>query len=168
MKKIIFTMALTALIIGCSSTSSKHGGKDGDAEIGFNMPNGSLILVVDGDGEFVSIKSSASAQVLSDTPAGKEAAVTVAKARAKRNIAEFMSDQIKSSDVISLIANATQNENTYAQHVAEKIITNSQALLRGAYVSKQSIEDDALLVEISITQVSVTGSKSLRNQIRGN
>lgn len=168
MKKIIFAAALTALMIGCSSTSPKHGSKGGDAEMGFNLPNGSLLLVVDGDGEFVSIKSSASAQVLSDTPAGKEASVTVAKARAKRNIAEFMSDQIKSSDVISQISNATQDDNTYAQHVAEKISTNSQALLRGAYVSKQSIEDDTLLVEVTITQASVSGSKSLRNQMRGN
>jgi len=168
MSRFIVVLSLMFMIAGCSTTTENQGGKGRDTEIGFNLPNGSLLLVVDGDGNFVSVKSSGAAQVLSDDPSAKEAAVTVATARAKRTLAEFMSDQLSSSNAINQIVHATGEGDTYAQDVVEKIRTNSQALLRGAYTSRQSMEGDVALVEVTISRTSVSGSRSLRSQMYGN
>lgn len=165
MKKILFVVGLIVALAGCSSPGPKR--QAADAEMGFNMPNGSLTLVIDGDGNFVSAKSVASAQVLSNTLAGKEAAVTVASSRAKRTLAEFMNNEITSSNVVDQVANATNTDNTYAQEVTEKINANSQALLRGAYISKQTLEGDTVFVEVTITNMSIRGSESMRMQISG-
>jgi hypothetical protein len=166
MKKSIVIAALICALAGCTSASRKPEGAE-TSSIGFDLPNGSLTLVVDGSGNFVSAKTSASAQVLNDTPAGHEAAVTVATSRAKRTLAEFMTDQVKSNNSIDQIAHATSEGNTYAQEVAEKISTSANSLLRGVYVSKQHLEDNTMMVEMTVTKQSIQGSRTLRTQMSG-
>jgi len=162
MKKILIVASLIAALSGCATT-----GGSGETEMGFQRPNGNLTLTVDGNGNFVSIKTIATAEVLSDTAAGKEAAVAVAIARGKRNLSEFMSDGIKSDTSIEQIANATHEDNKYAQNVSEKISTNSQALLRGVYLSKQSLEGSTVTVELTVTVQSVKGADSFRRKMAG-
>lgn len=162
MKKIALIAALSVSLIGCSSTAKNkwQGG-----EVGFTMPDGALTIIINDQGQFISAKSTASAQVLSNTPAAAEAAVTVATARAKRSIAQFISEDIKSSNAVNQIADATNESTSFGQHVAEQINTNSRALLRGAYISSQQMQGDVMFVEITISQKSISGSQSLRKQI---
>ena len=165
MKKIIAVVGLMLLVSGCSSLSSKHN--DRDTEVSFQQPNGGLTLVVDSEGNLVSVKAIATAEVLSDSAAGKEAAVTVASSRAKRTLTEFINNDIKSSNVIDSVAKATNENNTYAQNVTEKINVNAQAILRGAYISKQTLENGTAMVELTVTRASINGAQSLRKQMSG-
>jgi uncharacterized protein YceK len=165
MKKILLVVGLITAMAGCGTLGSKNSGSE--AEMAFNMPNGSLTLKVDANGEFVSAKTIATAEVLSNTSAGKEAAITVATGRAKRTLAAFMSNDIKATDTVNQIANATNTDDTYAQEVVEKINVNAQALLRGAYVSKQTLEGDTVFVEVTVTSASIKGSRSLHRQMSG-
>ncbi len=164
MKRFVFIIAWSLIVAGCS-TPKVDQNRPFVSEIGFDMPNGALTLTIDSEGNFVSAKTFATAQVLDDTPAAHEAAVIAAQSRAKRTLAEFMSDHIRSNNSVNQIVNATNESKTYAQEVAEKISTNAQALLRGVYVSKQSLTENTILVELTVTRESIQGARNLRMQM---
>ena len=103
---------------------------------------------------------------LADTPAAREAAINVATARAKRNIVEFLANDLKESQTVSNIAKAADSDKSYAQEVAERISIQSQAIIRGSFVSKQSLEDGVASVEVSVTRSSVDAAIDLANAMK--
>lgn len=164
--------AIAACLIasGCSSAPPKvasakhHHRRPVDAT--FDQPNGSIKLSFDADGNFTALKSTSVAPILADTAAGDQAAITVAAAQAKRNIAEFLSNEIHSTKTITNLAKASDAGNSYAQEVTDRIGDNATALLRGAYISKQTLDQDTAKVEISITRETVNAAMDLAHAMR--
>ncbi|HET8688260.1 MAG TPA: hypothetical protein VFM18_16665 [Methanosarcina sp.] len=167
MKKFIALAFLATLMAGCGTTgATKHAEQKAVSNDGFDMKQGNITLHMKGE-ELVGITSIATAQVLSDTGAGKEAAVTTATLRAKRNIVEFIENGMKSQEVLTQIATATHSDNTYSQTVAENIASQARQMLRGAYVSNQEMADGVASVTVDVTRQSTNAAFQLRSMMDG-
>lgn len=74
------------------------------AESDFQESGGALNLVFDAQGNWVKITSKGTADLASDTPSGRETAMMIATMRAKRTVAEFMNNDIRSTKALTRIA----------------------------------------------------------------
>ncbi len=70
----------------------------------FLETSGTLHLVFDADGNWQKIVASGSADLSGDSPTARESALMIAIMRAKRTIAEFMNNDVKSSKTLDRIA----------------------------------------------------------------
>ena len=108
MKHGLMTLALIASLAACSSASKISGADDGafgkTATAKFVEQNGPLMLTFDGRGQWQSIESSATAPVSNNAAEGLELAFKIATMRAKRNLVEFLSNDVKSTKSIQTIS----------------------------------------------------------------
>ena len=102
-------LILSAVFLGltaCSSTPKNPvdatPGRTADVE--FLEANGPLTLTFDEKGNWLSIRSSATAPLVNNAPEGVEIAFKTATMRAKRNLAEFMSNDVKSTKSVQTIS----------------------------------------------------------------
>ncbi len=165
-KRFLMTSISIAILAGCSvihgpAAESRAALPPRSTNVGFNQIDGFVTLAIDGRGNFVSLKSTASAPALGTTQEARDAAITVATMRARTNIADFLSSGIQSRQALSNITKATDGGNTYARQVVEKISDDSAALLRGSYISRQSIDDGIAHAEITVTRISVDAAENL-------
>lgn len=134
MKHGLMTLALIALLAACSSASKISDADDGalskTATAKFVEQNGPLILTFDGRGHWQSIESSATAPVSNNVPEGLELAFKIATMRAKRNLVEFLSNDVKSTKSIQTISK------TYLKDLAQ--IDSDNATDSGADENGQS------------------------------
>jgi len=161
---VVAMLACVLAVAGCSIMDPKPGDKDG-TDAGVTQDFGTVSLTVDAKGRFVNLRTDAVAQVREDSPAGKEAAMTVAAARARRNIVEFLTMELKSNEAISTFAKETHQGSEHAQEVLEKISENAQGILRGAYISRQSLDNDAARVEMTVSRNSMRAALAVRQQM---
>jgi hypothetical protein len=114
MKTLIAAMCVLALA-GCASTDSKQQDaysttdKSGVesrrlAEAAFEQTGGTLNLVFDAHGNWLKLTSKGTASLTDGSPTGRETALMIAIMRAKRSVAEFMNNDVKSAKTLTRIA----------------------------------------------------------------
>ena len=179
MKKssLIFVAVASTLmaLAGCSSTpknpTDATPGRTADVE--FLEANGPLTLTFDDKGNWVSIKSSATAPLVNNAPEGVEIAFKTATMRAKRNLTEFMSNDVKSTKSVQTISksylkNIAQVDSTNESNTAgedEDAASNSQATKESrqkantiAQTVRERIDDNAqaILKGVQVTERKVS------------
>jgi len=170
--------AVAAMVIGlagCSSTpknpTDATPGRTADVE--FLEANGPLTLTFDDKGNWVSIKSSATAPLVNNAPEGVEIAFKTATMRAKRNLTEFMANDVKSTKSVQTISksylkNIAQVDSTNESNTAgedEDAASNSQATKESrqkantiAQTVRERIDDNsqAILKGVQVTERKVS------------
>lgn len=179
MKKssLIFVAVASTLmaLAGCSSTpknpTDATPGRTADVE--FLEANGPLTLTFDDKGNWVSIKSSATAPLVNNAPEGVEIAFKTATMRAKRNLTEFMSNDVKSTKSVQTISksylkNIAQVDSANESNTAgedEDAASNSQATKESrqkantiAQTVRERIDDNAqaILKGVQVTERKVS------------
>lgn len=109
MKSLIPSILVAFVLVGCASTSKQSESsymdqpvKTADAE--FLEANGPLKLTFDEKGRWVDIETSATAPLPFDAAEGREVAFKIATMRAKRNLVEFLGNDLKSSKSLKTIS----------------------------------------------------------------
>ena len=184
MKKMILGFVIALSIAGCASTSMQHSDfstdqslKTADAE--FLEANGPLKLSFDEKGRWLTIETSATAPLSFDAAEGRELAFKIATMRAKRNLTEFLSNDLKSSKSLRAISKSylksvgqtdSNNVSGYAEDDGENDGSQNQQQSRElrqkantiASTVRESIDDNAQFilkgVFISSRKVSRDGS----------
>jgi len=126
--KLLIVTALALVLTACSSTATKHAGtadtKAGAAakrvaESTFDGTGGTLNLLFDDQGNWTKITAKGTASLSEDTPSARETALMIATMRAKRSVAEFLNNDVKSSKTMTRVARsyarAFQSEDTENQ-----------------------------------------------------
>ena len=103
-------------LAACSSTGNKQQGITSEpsgqqdvlaaqlAESAFQESSGTLKLVFDAKGNWVKIISKGTADLADDSPRARETALMIAGMRAKRTVAEFLNNDVKSTKTLTRIA----------------------------------------------------------------
>ena len=179
MKKSSLIFSAVALMViglaGCSSTpknpTDATPGRTADVE--FLEANGPLTLTFDDKGNWVSIKSSATAPLVNNAPEGVEIAFKTATMRAKRNLTEFMANDVKSTKSVQTISksylkNIAQVDSANESKTAgedEDAASNSQATKESrqkantiAQTVRERIDDNsqAILKGVQVTERKVS------------
>jgi hypothetical protein len=162
------------ILAGCSSLGSKQ-----EELLTSEFVGGALKVSYTNKGEFKSLESIASSQVVGDLPNSREQAVAIATAKARRQIAEFLKTEIESERFYQGIASDTQalsQENTskdknisvsIANNVREQIKQKSSVILKGTYVAKESFNETAKVITVVIksSKEDIGISKSLKKDM---
>ena len=179
MKKSSLIFSAVAVMVislaGCSSTpknpTDATPGRTADVE--FLEANGPLTLTFDDKGNWVSIKSSATAPLVNNAPEGVEIAFKTATMRAKRNLTEFMANDVKSTKSVQTISksylkNIAQVDSANESKTAgedEDAASNSQATKESrqkantiAQTVRERIDDNsqAILKGVQVTERKVS------------
>ena len=138
----------------------------------FSLFVGSDITIsYNNNGDFESLASKAVAKVNSNTPNGRDEAVTIATVRARRNIAEFINTDVQSERFIetvssndnksdlSSVSSKAKDHSKIAYKVRESILQKSNAILRGTYVESEIFDEGEKSV-IVIVRAGNKGSAS--------
>lgn len=175
MKKL-FAVAVIALAVSACSTTKltdvdpvsrdavKYTQDFGKVEVTFN------------DETWTEIKSTATAAIPINDDAGLEQAMNIATMRAKRNIVEFMTTELKNNKTVDVMTNSLAKEvadndqkskekaANIATKVTEKMVEDSNGILRGSYIKERKISSDTRVVSV----VVVVDRRSVRaaNQLR--
>ncbi len=139
MKALILT-TLALVLTACSSIATKQEGtadsKAGAAatrlaESSFEEAGGTLNLVFDDQGSWTKITAKGTASLGEDTPSARETALMIATMRAKRSVAEFLNNDVKSSKTLTRVARS------YARTFQSKDTENQAA-------STNDLDSDAM------------------------
>ena len=129
MKALIVTV-LTLTLSACASTTEQAGNADTKAgaaasrlaESSFDGTSGTLNLVFDDQGNWTKITAKGTASLGEDTPSARETALMIATLRAKRSVAEFLNNDVRSSKTLTRVARsyarAFQSEDTKDESAA--------------------------------------------------
>lgn len=121
--KALVAPIVALMLAACSFTGGKQPPSPDVAprlaESAFQESGGALHLTFDAQGNWVKITSKGAASLNKDTPSGRETALMIATMRAKRSVAEFLSNDIKSTKTLTRVAHsyarAFQSEETENQ-----------------------------------------------------
>lgn len=204
------TILITALaLLGCATGSSSPNpdfpakaekASSPQAESVFLESSGTLNLVFDTDGNWQKIVAKGSADLSGDSPTARESALMIATMRAKRTVAEFLNNDVKSSKTLERIAKTYSSafsaetadsdpqedseasiepdsgerntaQEKRAQRLASKLVEhirdNSAAIIKGAYVSHRSLENERVIVELTATRESIGAAKLVSRMMSG-
>lgn len=195
--KVLATALLAASITGCSTTDKETGVVTVDSpleatpviktsEAKFVEQNGTITIEFTETGEFVSLKSSGTSPLNFNNANAIEEAMMVATMRAKRNVAEFLSNDIRSVKVSKNISDVVMNDtviatndeessekrnraNTVAFKVTETIKDRSDVLLHGLMVVNRNVDNDTnqVSVDVEVSVQSISASKKVRMLMGG-
>ena len=174
MKKLIVVAAVLALS-ACSSTKLASDTPSSDA-VKFTQDFGKVEVTFTDKGGWESIKSSATSSVPINADAGLEQGMNVALMRAKRNIVEFINQDLKSkttTDTItkSLEKNVSEDDlkskqqaANIASEITEKISVESNGILKGIYIVERKVSSDAktVVVTVQVDKRSMNAARQLR------
>ena len=174
MKKVILACAILALT-ACSSTKVSLDAPSKDA-VKFTQDFGKVEVTFNDKGEWESLKSSATAAVPIDVDAGLEQGMNIALMRAKRNVVEFIQQDLKSkttTDAItkSLAKNVAEDDvkskqlaASIATEITEKIAVESNGILNGIYVVERKLASDAkyVVVTVAVDKRSMAAARQMR------
>lgn len=139
MKHRLISLALIVALAACSSASKISDADNGafvkTATAKFVEQNGPLLLTFDERGHWQAIESSATAPVSNNAAEGLELAFKIATMRAKRNLVEFLSNDVKSTKSVQTISKA------YLKTLAQTDSNN--ATDSGADEDSQSVNSQA-------------------------
>lgn len=174
-KSLLVLSAVVFGLVACNSTPKNPidatPGRTADVE--FLEANGPLTLTFDDKGNWVSIKSSATAPLVNNAPEGVEIAFKTATMRAKRNLTEFMANDVKSTKSVQTISksylkNIAQVDSSNESKTAgedEDAASNSQATKESrqkantiAQTVRERIDDNAqaILRGVQVTERKVS------------
>lgn len=136
----------------------------------FAESSGKIELRLNKKGEWLSIESTGSSALNSDSEHDIEQAMIKATLRAKANLAEFIKNDIKSYKTTYNSSSYTQeaNEsNKIISEVSEEIKSNSEMILIGIYTTERKISDDRKYVFVKVksdkkTRDTIKSSSLLR------
>lgn len=195
--KVLATALLAASITGCSTTDKETGVVTVDSpleatpviktsEAKFVEQNGTITIEFTETGEFVSLKSSGTSPLNFNNANAIEEAMMVATMRAKRNVAEFLSNDIRSVKVSKNISDVVMNDtviatndeessekrnraNNVAFKVTETIKDRSDVLLHGLMVVNRNVDNDTnqVSVDVEVSVQSISASKKVRMLMGG-
>ncbi len=123
-KKISLAVAGALLVVGCATNQGviKNADLKPDTDsirpkpvsTVFHRPQGTMTITFSPDGKFVDISSKGTAPIAGNNAFSIEQAAQVAQLRAKRNIAEFISNQLQTTRSVKVLSTAVQKslENT--------------------------------------------------------
>ena len=174
MKKVILACAVLALS-ACSSTKLADNGPSSDA-VKFTQDFGKVEVTFNDKGEWESLKSSATSSVPISADAGLEQGMNVALMRAKRNIVEFINQDLKSKTTTDTITKALeknvaeddvksrQQAANIASEITEKISVEANGILKGIYVVDRKVSSDSktVVVTIQVDKRSMNAARYLR------
>ncbi len=204
------TILITALsLLGCAtgngfpnpdSPARTDEASSPQTESEFLESSGTLHLVFDAEGNWQKIVAKGSADLSGDSATARESALMVATMRAKRTVAEFMNNDVKSSKTLDRIAKTYSSafssetadgdqqevsetsiepdfgerntaQEKQAQRLASKIVEHirdsSAAIIKGAYVSHRSLENERVIVELTATRESIGAAKLVSRMMSG-
>lgn len=134
LKKLSLAIAGALLIAGCNGTTDIKPDKDPSAEVNkpkpvstvFNRPKGPTQIEFGMDGQFVSITATGTAPIAGNNAYSIEQAVTTATLRAKRNLSEFLTEEMNTQRTINVISHTVQKskENTLNGMIDTPIVIN--------------------------------------------
>lgn len=175
MKKLLSIVVLALAVSACSTTKmAEVDSISGDA-VKYTQDFGKVEVTFNDD-TWTEIKSSATAAIPINDDAGLEQAMNIATMRAKRNIVEFMTTDLKTNKAAEVITNSLAKEvadndqkskekaANIATKVTEKMVEESNGIIRGSYIKERKVSSDTRVVSV----VVVVDKRSIRaaNQIR--
>ena len=170
MKKVILALAVLTLS-ACSSVKLTSDVTDEAAK--FTQDFGKVEVTFNDKGNWESLKSSATSAVPIDVDAGLEQGMNVATMRAKRNIVEFINQDLKSTKTTDTITkalaknvssddeNSKQRAANIASEITEKISVQADGILKGVYVVERKLSSDKRYVVVTV-QVDHRSMKAAR------
>lgn len=174
MNKLILAIAVLALS-ACSSVKLATDTPSSEA-VKYTQDFGKVEVTFNDKGDWESLKSSATSSVPIDINAGLEQGMNVALMRAKRNIVEFINQDLKSkttTDAItkSLAKNISEDDvaskqraANIAEEITEKIAVESNGILKGVYVVDRKVSSDTkyVVVTVQVDKRSMNAARQLR------
>jgi hypothetical protein len=175
MKKILSIAVLALAVSGCSTTKLAEVDPVSKDAVKYTQDFGKVEVTFNDD-TWTEIKSTATAAIPINDDAGLEQAMNIATMRAKRNIVEFMNTDLKNNKTVDVITNSLAKEVSdndqkskeraanIATKVTEKMVEESNGIVRGSYIKERKISSDTRVVSVTV-QVD---KKSIRaaSQIR--
>jgi len=165
MKLRAFALAATLILSACSTTS-KLSGEVTPEGVELAKDFGKVEVSYTTFGDWKSITSTASSNIPIQHDAGLEQAFNIATMRAKRNIVEFVSTDIRSKKISDTFTESMVDHSVTKDHAAklsnkitESIVEESNGIVRGAYISKRVISEDGKNVSVTM----VVDKKSLES-----
>lgn len=173
MKKVILAVAVLTLS-ACSSVKLTSDVTDEAAK--FTQDFGKVEVTFNDKGEWIELKSSATSAVPIDVDAGLEQGMNVATMRAKRNIVEFINQDLKSTKTTDTITKAlaknvsSEDENSkqraanIASEITEKISIQADGILRGVYITDRKLSSDKryVVVTVQVDKRSMNAARQVR------
>lgn len=199
-KSVIAAAVLISLLAGCASTQESVRVIDkksaletkpdiAKAEATFLEKFGTVTIEFTEDGEWVRLKSTATSPLTFNHSNATEEAFMVATMRAKRGIAEFLGNDMRSDKTVKNISDVAlkdivqdnranedavgsenrERANNIAVKVTERIQDSSQAILKGVYVSNRVIDRDSnrVSVEVSVSKKTINAAQLIRAKMGG-
>jgi hypothetical protein len=175
MKKILSIAVLALAVSACSTTKLAEVDPVSKDAVKYTQDFGKVEVTFNDD-TWTEIKSTATAAIPINDDAGLEQAMNIATMRAKRNIIEFMNTDLKNNKTVDVITNSLAKEVSdndqkskeraanIATKVTEKMVEESNGIVRGSYIKERKISSDTRVVSVTV-QVD---KKSIRaaSQIR--
>jgi len=177
MKKAILAVAVSLALGACSSTKLANIQDAPSSEaVKFTQDFGKVEVTFNDKGEWESLKSSATSAVPIGVDAGLEQGMNVALMRAKRNVVEFINQDLKSKTTTDTITKALaknvadddtkakQQAADIASEITEKIAVESNGILKGIYIVERKLSSDAkyVVVTIQVDKRSMMAARSIR------
>ena len=162
MKKLAFAAVIALALSACSTT--KLGDMDGTSSdaIKYTQDFGKVEVTFNDKGDWDSLKSTATSSVPIDVDMGLEQGMNVATMRAKRNIVEFLNQDLKSNKTTDTITKALaknvsednemskQRAANIATEIQEKISVQADGILKGVYVTDRKVSPDGKTVAVTV------------------
>jgi hypothetical protein len=170
--KTTFAAALVALsIVGCSSTPTKAP-QPTAAPVIHEQIVGDILITYDDSSNWIKLVTTGSAPLHNSTPHATSEASKVAFMHAKQSLAEFMTSDFKSTKVAKTESNSKMSGSddtnmTVLTTVVENIKDNSTAILRGVQLTGRTVTDETVIVELTVSKLSINASRSLQSAMSG-
>ena len=189
MKNVLIIIAIALFVAGCSSIKpiAKTAPEVHQETIG------SVHITFDDTGNWIKLVSNGVAPTYNHSAQAISEASKIASMRAKQNIAEFMNNDVRSDKNVEVVAKSvkhtssgsdksarenntldspadsekTNDEIRILTSAVERIRDSSNAILRGVQTTNQTVTDDQVEVEVSVSRQSIAASQNLRATMNG-
>lgn len=189
MKHILMAM-VAVLVIGCSSVPKSDNPKMLSASLPVGDSQAVLQLDFGDDGQWAKLSTQGMAELsdaTADSASATEAAYNIATLRAKRNLAEFLSADVRSSRTLKRIERTVVKAGTaksrevlddadldvvpdaQTQHMVstltERISDQTATILKGTYVVRRFRHNNMAVVEVAASKQSIDAAKGITRQM---
>jgi hypothetical protein len=175
MKKILSIAVIALAVSACSTTKLADVDPVSKDAVKYTQDFGKVEVTFNND-TWTEIKSTATAAIPINDDAGLEQAMNIATMRAKRNIVEFMTTELKNNKTVDVMTNSLAKEVSdndqkskekaanIATKVTEKMVEDSNGILRGSYVKERKVSSDTRVVSVvvQVDKRSIRAASQLR------
>ena len=190
MKNVLIVTVIALFISGCSS--NKPPVQNVTPEV-HQETIGSVHITFDDTGNWIKLVSTGVAPTHNQSAQAISEASKIASMRAKQNIAEFMNNDVRSDKTVEVVTKSvkhassgsdknahennvldnpadsvkTDDEIRILTSVVERIRDSSNAILRGVQTTAQTVTNDQVEVEVSVSRQTISASQNLRASMNG-